>query len=96
MQDVAAALILSEAVYKAVDSSLKQAVEEVVKISADLPPILHQPLKVQWSLPHVFQRLAPLPPQMTSCPVHPAILQSYSCQIVANLQHDIVYMAGTS
>ena len=55
-QDVAAALILSEAVYKAVDRSLKQAVEEVVKVSAELPQILHQPLKVQWSLPHVSQR----------------------------------------
>lgn len=56
MQDVAAAMILSEAVYKALDGSLQQAVEDVTSFLADLPQTLQQPLKLQWSLPHVNHR----------------------------------------
>ena len=56
MQDVAAALILSEAVYKALDGSINRAVETVTSILAGLPDGLRQPLKVQWSLPHVAHR----------------------------------------
>lgn len=56
VQDVAAALILSEAVYKALDGSINQAVETVTSILAGLPDGLRQPLKVQWSLPHVAHR----------------------------------------
>ncbi len=58
VQDVAAAMILSEAVYKALDGSIKQAVDSVGSILAELPEGLRQPLKVQWSLPHVAHRYA--------------------------------------
>jgi hypothetical protein len=58
LQDVAAALLMSEAVYKAVDGSLQQAVIDISRAAGQLPAALQQNLSVQWSLPHVPHRHA--------------------------------------
>ena len=59
VQDVVAALILSEAVYKVLDGSLEDAVEQTVQAFHDFPSELVQNLKLQWSLPHVSHRCKP-------------------------------------
>ena len=82
LQDVAAAMILSEAVYKALDGSLKQAVDALTPILAGLPEGLRQPLKVQWSLPNVSHRSARLPSPYTAFTL---TFQSYS--IIDNSLH---------
>jgi len=68
LQNVAAALLMSEAVYKAVDGSLQQAVADISR-AAELPAALQQNLTVQWSLPHVPHRQACLafPHSAVSC-----------------------------
>lgn len=57
MQDVATSLLLAEAVYKALDGLTgEEAVAQISAAASQLPTALQQPLKLQWSLPHVNHR----------------------------------------